>query len=102
WYALHDFRTIDWKRWQEAHGDVKEKALAEFRELLSSWQKVTDAGRGDHAVYSVVGQKADLLLMILRPTMKEINQVELMFNKDRKSTRLNSSHVSISYAVFCL
>src|SRR5699024_11438024 len=25
-----------------------------------------------------------------------------MFVKDRKSTRLNSSHVSISYAVFCL
>src|SRR5699024_12639196 len=24
------------------------------------------------------------------------------FNIDRKSTRLNSSHVSISYAVFCL
>src|SRR5699024_12195018 len=24
------------------------------------------------------------------------------FKKDRKSTRLNSSHVSISYAVFCL
>src|SRR5690606_42079743 len=23
------------------------------------------------------------------------------FNKDRKSTRLNSSHVKISYAVFC-
>src|SRR5690606_13896588 len=25
-----------------------------------------------------------------------------MFGKDRKSTRLNSSHVKISYAVFCL
>src|SRR5699024_11731152 len=25
-----------------------------------------------------------------------------MENEDRKSTRLNSSHVSISYAVFCL
>src|SRR5437868_9761890 len=24
------------------------------------------------------------------------------FRRDRKSTRLNSSHVSISYAVFCL
>src|SRR5689334_24605995 len=24
------------------------------------------------------------------------------FNRDRKSTRLNSSHSSISYAVFCL
>src|SRR5439155_19602733 len=26
----------------------------------------------------------------------------LQFEKDRKSTRLNSSHVAISYAVFCL
>src|SRR5690606_42114245 len=26
----------------------------------------------------------------------------LVFKKDRKSTRLNSSHVKISYAVFCL
>src|SRR5699024_11952860 len=26
----------------------------------------------------------------------------IQFNRDRKSTRLNSSHVSISYAVFCL
>src|SRR5699024_12555094 len=25
-----------------------------------------------------------------------------LYNQDRKSTRLNSSHVSISYAVFCL
>src|SRR5699024_12501107 len=27
---------------------------------------------------------------------------EKLLQKDRKSTRLNSSHVSISYAVFCL
>src|SRR5438874_5297676 len=26
----------------------------------------------------------------------------LQFGRDRKSTRLNSSHVEISYAVFCL
>src|SRR5690625_6268803 len=28
--------------------------------------------------------------------------IELIYEKDRKSTRLNSSHVAISYAVFCL
>src|SRR5690606_42001464 len=28
--------------------------------------------------------------------------IKLYFNEDRKSTRLNSSHVKISYAVFCL
>src|SRR3712207_9003371 len=30
------------------------------------------------------------------------NRVELVPRKDRKSTRLNSSHANISYAVFCL
>src|SRR5438477_9804721 len=29
-------------------------------------------------------------------------QVEVVIVPDRKSTRLNSSHMSISYAVFCL
>src|SRR5439155_21623174 len=28
--------------------------------------------------------------------------VEILQRRDRKSTRLNSSHVAISYAVFCL
>src|SRR5690606_41720491 len=28
--------------------------------------------------------------------------LDLEFQRDRKSTRLNSSHVKISYAVFCL
>src|SRR5690625_931138 len=32
----------------------------------------------------------------------EDNEIELEKNEDRKSTRLNSSHVAISYAVFCL
>src|SRR5690625_5965350 len=32
----------------------------------------------------------------LEETIRELNEV------DRKSTRLNSSHVAISYAVFCL
>src|SRR5689334_23736675 len=31
-----------------------------------------------------------------------IGQVRLGHHQDRKSTRLNSSHSSISYAVFCL
>src|SRR5204863_9503139 len=30
------------------------------------------------------------------------HHVEMHAGKDRKSTRLNSSHVEISYAVFCL
>src|SRR5690625_5881952 len=31
-----------------------------------------------------------------------VRAYELLAERDRKSTRLNSSHVAISYAVFCL
>src|SRR3712207_7977661 len=31
-----------------------------------------------------------------------LNRIEAQFTADRKSTRLNSSHANISYAVFCL
>src|SRR5699024_12342431 len=30
-----------------------------------------------------------------------VDRLNKILNRDRKSTRLNSSHVSISYAVFC-
>src|SRR2546429_6821523 len=35
-------------------------------------------------------------------TVNSLRQVLLRFQPDRKSTRLNSSHGYISYAVFCL
>src|SRR3989442_8855357 len=31
-----------------------------------------------------------------------VDHITLLLERDRKSTRLNSSHVRISYAVFCL
>src|SRR5699024_1428923 len=40
--------------------------------------------------------------MDLFPQTHHIETVVKLERKDRKSTRLNSSHVSISYAVFCL
>src|SRR3712207_7049799 len=36
------------------------------------------------------------------PGFPESTYLELNFPRDRKSTRLNSSHANISYAVFCL
>src|SRR5699024_11693101 len=38
----------------------------------------------------------------IRNRLKDLVQIRLLPELDRKSTRLNSSHVSISYAVFCL
>src|SRR5690606_41402734 len=36
------------------------------------------------------------------PAIEVLEQLTADFPEDRKSTRLNSSHVKISYAVFCL
>src|SRR5437870_11010568 len=36
------------------------------------------------------------------PQRQEVLQINPRDDQDRKSTRLNSSHVAISYAVFCL
>src|SRR3712207_6853744 len=44
------------------------------------------------------GQRLDLLLAV--PDVAQDPQVGRV--RDRKSTRLNSSHANISYAVFCL
>src|SRR5690606_3318858 len=41
-------------------------------------------------------------LYTVAPAFAEARILELGVNLDRKSTRLNSSHVKISYAVFCL
>src|SRR5437868_12059552 len=38
----------------------------------------------------------------LKNNFNDINWKKKLYYLDRKSTRLNSSHVSISYAVFCL
>src|SRR5438034_8682179 len=38
----------------------------------------------------------------LEPAQIEVDRGEVAFLGDRKSTRLNSSHTVISYAVFCL
>src|SRR5699024_11365400 len=56
------------------------------------------AGHGDHGDH--VGQFRRLfwIMLVLGIPVVAFNP---MF-ADRKSTRLNSSHVSISYAVFCL
>src|SRR5207253_7469587 len=47
-------------------------------------------------------QLLDLVIGELEPVPDLVPPPELPVVQDRKSTRLNSSHVAISYAVFCL
>src|SRR5699024_7514368 len=51
----------------------------------------------DSSDYSFLFGKDELI-----NKLSELPKPDLIIARDRKSTRLNSSHVSISYAVFCL
>src|SRR3712207_8891444 len=70
-------------------------------EVADLLQQHEDEGRGD-----VVGQVGDELVRSwFESFVVEAEGVALMdpdVVADRKSTRLNSSHANISYAVFCL
>ncbi|MCP3761522.1 heme-dependent peroxidase [Domibacillus sp. A3M-37] len=81
WYCLHDFRSIDWASWKMLSSDERESAISEFRKFLYKLEATQESKEGSHSFYSVVGQKADFMLMILRPTMAELNVIETEFNK---------------------
>src|SRR5690606_13747473 len=56
--------------------------------------------------YSQLESAGERIFDFVNNAFKKIKDIDLQFNQsldvDRKSTRLNSSHVKISYAVFCL
>ncbi|ARF17926.1 heme-dependent peroxidase [Sporosarcina sp. P3] len=81
WYVLHDFRTMDWASWKLISKEERQAAVNEFLTFLERMQEADDAKTGSHAFYTVVGQKADFMLMTLRPTMDELQQLEAEFNK---------------------
>jgi hydrogen peroxide-dependent heme synthase len=81
WYALHDFRKIDWQAWKAASSAEREAAEAELATMMQNWREVEANKLGSTAFYSIVGQKADFMLMHLRETLEELEEIETMYNK---------------------
>jgi len=76
WYVLHDFRTIDWDEWRATPEGDRQRAISEGVDYLSDHESVDE---GASAVFSILGHKADLLILHLRPTLDEISQAERQF-----------------------
>src|SRR5688500_19981448 len=79
--ALHSFPT----RRSSDLGEVRSGLRSEWRD-----EKKQDEERAPHD---------GLLGLGLKPQARRVSRLQ---REDRKSTRLNSSHLVISYAVFCL
>src|SRR3712207_8375585 len=73
-----------------------------FRSAPSlSTLKPVDQGASS-VVYAANGQRLGFIQSDILRTPIAGNTIPRIVKEDRKSTRLNSSHANISYAVFCL
>lgn len=96
WYALHDFRTINWKAWKEAESAEREQMIYEFMGMLQKWNETENEKKGSTAVYSIVGQKADFVIMHFRETLEELNELETKLNKSKFADFLIPSYSYVS------
>ena len=100
WYALHDFRTIDWDAWRDTPERKRQRLLAEAVEHMESTAAVEDADEGATAIYSILGHKADFLVLHLRPSSAHIGALERSFEQTGFAgyTERTTSFVSVTEA----
>ncbi|WP_101294181.1 heme-binding protein [Halegenticoccus soli] len=98
WYALHDFRTVDWDAWRDTPERERERAIEAGVRYLESHEAVEDAEEGASAVFGLLGHKADLLLLHFRPTLDDLSTAERRFERTALAgfTDRATSYVSVT------
>lgn len=83
WYILHDYRSMNWAAWKALSEEERQAAIEELQSVLNQWTSVEEQEQGSTGWFTIVGQKADLLFMNLRPTLQDLIDLETAFNKTR-------------------
>jgi chlorite dismutase/heme-degrading monooxygenase HmoA len=98
WYALHDFRTVDWDAWRNAPERERDRAIEEGVEYLQRHEALDDADAGGSATFTVLGHGADLLTMHLRPSMADLDTAERRFEQTAfaEFTEQTDSYLSVT------
>src|SRR5699024_12612226 len=90
--SLHDALPILLSRFREIERELEVRDLTPNKTLVETLKAARRDGKRVIAISDMYLGRADLQHLL----------GTFGLDGDRKSTRLNSSHVSISYAVFCL
>ncbi|QQE77507.1 hydrogen peroxide-dependent heme synthase [Alicyclobacillus sp. SO9] len=96
WFVLHDFRKIDWARWKNCSVTEQNQMLDEFQTVLSEFTSVNENHSGTFGVFAIAGHKADLLLLHMRPTVEELEQVKTKLNKTAIADYLTTPYSYVS------
>jgi chlorite dismutase len=81
WFALHDFRTVDWDAWRNAPERDREAALEDGEAFLTHRELLAKSDTGDSAVFAITGHEADLLVVHFRESLDELNRIERQFEQ---------------------
>ncbi|KAA1039358.1 hydrogen peroxide-dependent heme synthase [Macrococcus equipercicus] len=81
WYSLHLFYTIDFTSLKVLDKADRDAMVDELKAFVAKLDDNHAAKEGSYALYNITGQKADLMLWLLRPEMKDLNALENEFNK---------------------
>ncbi|HEX6988615.1 MAG TPA: hydrogen peroxide-dependent heme synthase [Bacillota bacterium] len=97
WWLLHDFRRLDWARWKTLSPNERASAAAEAAEFFTSAAEVRDAPEGGSGLYRVLGHKADLLFLHMRPDVAHLSALEDAFARTRLAdfTTRPTSYLSV-------
>lgn len=75
WYALHDFRTVDWSYWNQLDAEHKRSVQQSLNRFMEDWRSV-DPEHGSSGLYQIIGHKADLLFLHFRSQPEELAAIE--------------------------
>src|SRR3712207_8996740 len=75
---------------------TRDQITARNDNLDISWLRDTEADAEEQLT-----EPEDIAAAIIGHLKAALEDIEALSDEDRKSTRLNSSHANISYAVFC-
>ena len=83
WYSLHDFRSIEWDAWRAAPDHERQRAIDSGIEYLSAHESLADVDddEGATAIFSILGDKADFLIVHFRSSLDALSRAERQFEQ---------------------
>jgi chlorite dismutase len=80
WYALHDFRRINWTRWWQLTDDERNKRIDALEQWADHWYAKNRENSAGFGIYQIVGHKADLLCLYFCPSLDDLSKSRRYFD----------------------
>lgn len=92
WYSLHDFRRFDRETYHRANPEERQKLRQSLTQFCEENEAKDRSREGSFGIYEIVGHKADLLFLTLRPTLAELSHAKRQMSLWPLSSTLSQAY----------